>query len=366
MAAFETVGKILEEGVAGYSESISSALISNISPVLLTCVSLYFLLKGWMFLSGRAEGALADTVITAFKIALISMVGLNSGNFVSWGMGFINGMESLLLSSLPNTSATSGWMAIDKMWEEIGNGIVALWHMIGSIGFTEVGYAFFLILLLFTFFIAGAFLTLSALGVFIIAKLALTVVIGFGPLFICLLMFPVTRMWFDGWLKTCMTFIFTVVILAAVISLVSTVFANRIDQISSYLTGNFDKGSMAKAMTSIFTFLIVCFSLATLVKTVPTMASGITSGVGFASVSLLQMLKGINQGGYNVIQASKNTIAKTAAAENSIGNAAWSASNASVRSMRALNAAYSNLSALPQKTNSSNIINRLDVNSNKG
>ena len=63
MAAIESVGTMLEEGVAGYAEQISGALITSISPVIFTGVSLYFLLKGWMFLTGRAEGAIADTVI---------------------------------------------------------------------------------------------------------------------------------------------------------------------------------------------------------------------------------------------------------------------------------------------------------------
>lgn len=356
MAAFESVGNMLESGVAGYSEAISTALINNISPVIFTCVSLYFLLKGWMFLTGRAEGAISDTVITAFKIALISMVGLNSGNFISWGMGFINGTESLLMSALPTTTATNGWVAIDNMWSEIAKGIEALWTMIGKLDWSDVGYAFFLVLLIFTFFIAGAFLTLAALGVFIIAKLSLVVVIGFGPLFICLLMFPVTRLWFDGWLKTCMTFIFTIVMLSAVISLVSTVFANRIDEISNVLNSDFEVGKMARVMTSIFTFLIICVGLATLVKTVPTMASGISTGIGVAGVGLGQMLKGINQGGHNVVNTSKDAVAKTATAENAIANSAWSArhyaGNASVRSMRALNAAYSSLPS------SSNLINK--------
>lgn len=293
MAAFESIGTMLENGVAGYAEQISGSLISNISPVIFSGVSLYFLLKGWMFLTGRADGAISDTVITAFKIALISMVGLNTGNFVSWGMGFINGAEALLMDSLPSGSASNGWAAIDAMWKSIGSGIVSLWQLIGNLDWNEISAALLLVLLLFAFFIAGAFLTLAALGVFIIAKLSLVVVMGFGPLFICLLMFPLTRSWFDGWLKSCMTYVFTVVIMAAVISLVTEVFSSRVEMLSSMLNRGLSDGVMADFMTSVFTFLIICVGLATLVKAIPAMASGVTGGIGMGAVGLGQMLRGV-------------------------------------------------------------------------
>ena len=346
MAAIESVGTMLEEGVSGYAEQISGALITNISPVIFTGVSLYFLLKGWMFLTGRAEGAIADTVITAFKIALISMIGLNTGNFVSYGIGFINGAESLLMSVLPD-SPSSCWASLDKLWGTIEDGVTAIWNMFSKLDWNDVGYAFLLVLMLFAFFIAGAFLTLAGLGVFIIAKLSLVVILGFGPLFICCLMFPVTKSWFDGWLKACMTNIFTVVLLAAVISLVSTVFESRVGKISEVLSGDLIDGGASDILTALFTFIIVCFGLATLVKAVPGLASGVTGGVGLGAVGLGQMLKGMGRGtaelakgaavtskvlgkmagtaGHGTVTAGRGLIA----AENAVG----------IRAVRAINAA---------------------------
>ena len=43
-------------------------------------------------------------------------------------------------------------------------------------------------------------LTFAATGVLIINEIALTLTLAFGPLFICCLMFPVVRSWFDGWI----------------------------------------------------------------------------------------------------------------------------------------------------------------------
>ncbi len=318
MGAFESVGNMLEQGISGYSEQISAALIANISPVIFTGVSLYFLLKGWMFLTGRAEGAVADTVISAFKIALISMVGLNTGNFVSWAIGFINGAEELLSSSLPHGAATNTWRALDNMWQTIGQGVEAYFKILASLSWRDFGYALLLDLMIIIFFIAGVFLTLAALGVLIVTKLSLVVIVGFGPLFICLLMFPVTKSWFDGWLRSCMNFIFTMVMMAAVISLVTDVFADRMDVISKLVNDEVDvaEGGFANLMIGSFTFLIVCIGLATLVKAIPGMASGIAGGVGMGSVGLGRMVAGI---GSNTVKMGAAGLATSAMA---VGNSA--------------------------------------------
>lgn len=360
---------MLEDGISGYAEQISGALITNLSPVIFTCVSLYFLLKGFMFLTGRAEGAIADTVITAFKVALISMVGLNTGNFVSYGIGFINGAESLLMSVLPESPA-SCWTALDTLWSTIGDGVLAIWEMISKLDWDEIGFAFLLVLMLFAFFIAGAFLTLAGLGVFIIAKLSLVVILGFGPLFICCLMFPVTKTWFDGWLKAVMTNVFTVILLAAVISLVSTVFEERVAKISEVFSMDFADGGAADILTALFTFIIVCFGLATLVKAVPSLAAGVTGGIGMGAVGLGQILRGIGTGtaqtvhstvagakavGHGALMAGKGIVA----VENAVGTMAMKAAPVvgqatatGIRAVRALNAAKAMSSApsMPQRT----------------
>lgn len=299
MAAFETVGTMIEDNIASYSSDISSALISNIAPIMMTGVTLYFLLKGWMFLTGRAEGAISDTVITAFKVALVSMVGLNAGNFVAWGLGFINGAESLLMSTLPGGSTTA-WGALDTLWGQIAGVLKAFFKLLGDFGITTIGYALLTVLLTLLFLVAAAFLTLAALGILIVTKICLVIVSGFGPLFICMLMFPVTRTWFDGWLKSCMTYVFTMVMIAAVISLVSELFGQRLEAFENILDGvtndTIKDGGAAEFLGGTFTFIIVCTALATLVKAVPSLASGIVGGIGMGAVGLGAMLRGAGSG----------------------------------------------------------------------
>ena len=274
--AFESLGSNFESAIAGYAEDMSGALIGSLTPIISTCVILYFMLKGYLYMSGRAEGAISDTVITAFKIALISSIALNTGNFISDGIGFINGVEDLLLSALPSsTPLTSVWSSVDELWSNVESGSAALLKLISEIdiGISNIGKALLhgilLVAVLIAFIAASALLVLASLGVIIVAKLSLVIILGFGPLFLCTLMFPITRAWFDGWLKACLTPIFTMVVMAVV------------------------------------TFLIMCLALATLIRAIPTLASGMVGGMGISAVGLGAMLSGASGGVLAAANAGK-------------------------------------------------------------
>lgn len=133
---------------------------------------------------------------------------------------------------------------------------------------------------------------------------------------------------------------------------------------------DFADGGAADILTALFTFIIVCFGLATLVKAVPSLAAGVTGGIGMGAVGLGQMLRGIGTGtaqtvhstvagaralGHGAVLAGKGIVV----AENAVGTMAMKAApvvgqaaSAGKRAIRAINAAKAMGSApsLPQRT----------------
>lgn len=310
---FETVGSFVESAIASYAQQISGSLISSLSPVILVCVTLYFTLKGYMFMTGRADGALPDTVISAFKIALIAYIGLNTGNFLTYGINWINSCESFLTDTLPGSPSNS-WATIDNMWNKMGEAFALMFGLMKPIlemGWSSLGKAiicgFFLLIGMIIYLIAAAFLTMAALGVILLAKISLVLTVGFGPLFICMLMFPITRSWFDGWLKSCLTYVFTLVMMAGVMALVTKIFDAHIDHISKIVNDaqGMADGSFAKFFTNLFAFLIVSVTLGAVVKAVPSMAAGIVGGVAMQAVGLAAMMNSQAQGAVSAAGVSK-------------------------------------------------------------
>lgn len=303
--AFETIGTAFEQSISGYAEDVSGALIGNISPVIMTGISIYFLLKAYLYMTGRADGAVVDTMITVFKIAFISMIGLNSGNFISMGVGLINGAEDLLLGALPNSVDTASiWGFVDQLWSEVGDGLQSLINLFSKLDFSfgNIGesflYALLLVGIMGTFLIAASFLTMASLGVIIIAKLSLVLILGFGPLFISLLMFPLTRSWFDGWFKACLTPVFTMVIMAAVLALLGTIFSEQMAKLATKINSfaDADKDGFAELTINVMTFLILCVAIATLIKAVPSLAAGVVGGIALGAVGLGAMMSGVAGG----------------------------------------------------------------------
>ena len=317
--SFQSLGTTIQDGISTYSSSVSDTLITELTPIFILGVTIYICLKGYMFMSGRAENSIPDTVISLMKIGLISYLFVNTGNFIKYGVNFIKGTQDFLLKALPSSSSTKPtevWTILDNLWETIDKGSQALLDTYTALDGWDFGSCLLLVATIFIYLFMAAYLTFAALGVLIIATISLEIVLGFGPLFCGLLMFPLTRSWFDGWLKACMTYVFTMVIMAAVITLIIMLMSDQINDFSDNvhaIAENMDEGGYSKLLNNLFVILIVSFGLTTLVKQVPSIAAGIVGGVAMQAVGLGSMLSGIGSGA--VKAATATTLGGAAAAK---------------------------------------------------
>ena len=300
--SFADFGHTIEGSISSYSETVSNTLITQLTPFFIVCVTLYICIKGYMFMSGRAENSIPDTVISLMKIGFISYLLVNTGNYVKYGIDFIKSIEKSLISVLPTSSSVAAvkpedmWGVLDNLWTTMDSGTQALLNCYEALDGWDFGSCLLMVASIFIYMIMAAYLTFAALGVIIVATLSLEIVLGFGPLFCGLLMFPVTRSWFDGWLKSCMTYVFTMAIMAAVVSLTILLMTNQINDFSDYvnlLSKNMDEGGFGKILTNLFVLLIVSIGLTTLIKQVPAMAAGVVGGVAMQAVGLGAMLSGV-------------------------------------------------------------------------
>lgn len=303
MAAFATIGEKLQTYIGTFSSDLSSTLITQLTPFLIVCVTLYICFKGYMFMSGRAENSIPDTVITLMKIGMIGYFFVNTGNYVHYGIDFIKSVQGALLGAIPHpgtSSITSPWQQIDYLWETVLSGLDPMMECYSKVGiFDKFSFALMVTITLFLYLIIAAYLTFSCLGILILSTIALEIVLGFGPLFCGLLMFPLTRSWFDGWIKACLTYVFTMVIMTAVVALVISVMSTQITDFSTYIDSiskDFSSDQFKKLLNDLFTLLIISFAITTLIKQVPSMAAGVVGGVAMQAVGLGAMLSGVGGG----------------------------------------------------------------------
>lgn len=293
---FQSFGEEVLNTISDFATQASTALIDEIRIPLLTCLTIYFLIKGYLITYGRIESPLSDFILTAGKILLVTYFGLNALNYVNDVIPAIRGLESMLVNVLrlpgsPDITTQGAWGAIDRMWAElmiVNDKALAIAGKVSVMSSFGTWFALFLLGVLMS--IISVALTFAATGVLIINEIALTLTLAFGPLFICCLMFPVVRSWFDGWIKAVATYLFGAVMVAAVILLVTKIFSSFSADLLTSLE-NYESGRpLITVWLPVLKFIVLGLSLTSLVKLIPNIAAAVVGGVALQAVGLGQMM----------------------------------------------------------------------------
>ena len=298
---FETFGNQVRNTLAGFANSVSGEIISSISPIVYTGIMLYFFVRAYQITTGRAEGAIPDLVTQCVKIVLVAFFGLNAANFVTYVIPAVYGIENLLLNAISHATTASdinnAWGAADQTWQTFMNGFQAIYNIwsnsswsVWSIG-ESIATSLFIILLMVLMLVVCIYFMFFAVGYLLLYEIFLVMGLAFGPLFICTLMFTVTRTWFDGWLRAVVCWAFTLVAVAGTLSLINGIFAERIDQITEFAIAAEGGKDYGVLLVNLGVFAVVVLALATVVKSIPTFAAGLTVGVALQAASVAGMLQ---------------------------------------------------------------------------
>lgn len=298
---FEAFGNQVRGTMAGFANSVSGEIISSISPIIYTGIMIYFFARAYQITTGRAEGAIPDLITQCVKIVLVAFFGLNAANFVTYVIPAVYGIENLLLNAIFHGTTASdinnAWGAADQTWQTFMNGFQAIYNIwsnsswsVWSIG-ESIATSLFIILLMVLMLVVCIYFMFFAVGYLLLYEIFLVMGLAFGPLFICTLMFTVTRTWFDGWLRAVVCWAFTLVAVAGTLSLINGIFAERIDQITEFAIAAEGGKDYGVLLVNLGVFAVVVLALATVVKSIPTFAAGLTGGVALQAASVAGMLQ---------------------------------------------------------------------------
>mgnify|MGYP000531340727 CR=1 FL=1 len=298
---FETFGNQVRNTLAGFANSVSGEIISSISPIVYTGIMLYFFVRAYQITTGRAEGAIPDLVTQCVKIVLVAFFGLNAANFVTYVIPAVYGIENLLLNAISNTvpggNINNAWGAADATWDTFMTGFSAIYNIwsksswsVWSIG-ESIATSLFILLLMGLMLFVSIYFMLFAVGYLLLYEIFLVMGLAFGPLFICSLMFTVTRTWFDGWLKAVVCWAFTLVAVAGTLLLIDNIFSARIQQIVDFAEAAEGGKDFGVLLVNLGVFAVVVLAIATVVKSIPSFAAGLTGGVALQAASVAGMLQ---------------------------------------------------------------------------
>lgn len=326
---FASFGEEVLNAISSFASQASTALIDEIRIPLLTCLTIYFLIKGYLITYGRIDSPLSDFILTSGKILLVTYFGLNALNYVNDVIPAIRGLENMLVGILRlpgagNVDTQGAWTAIDDMWKQL---MLVTNVALSTAGKVSVVSAFgtwlslfFLGLLMAAISVA---LTFAATGVLIINEISLTLALAFGPLFICCLMFPAVRSWFDGWIKAVITYVFCSVLVAAVILLVTNIFHSFATDLLNSLRAYESGRPLISVWLPVLKFSVLGLALTSLVKLIPSIAAAIVGGVALQAAGLGQMMNDTWRGARDISGGFVNGLGKGSGSTD-LQNYSWS------------------------------------------
>lgn len=283
---FRFVGDSLSDLTAHYVTSASAGLASALGPVALAGVTLFITIYGVLVVGGKIQQPFQDFVIKAGKIAIIAAIALNAGNYMSWVVGSIEGLETGLVAAMsgggPGLDTSSTYAVLDSSignatdkaalaWEK---GSEKKWYNIGGWAPWYIASLLMYAGIVLFFLVGGAMV--------VMAKFGLALMLAIGPLFIMLLLWAPTAGFFDRWLGQTLTYVFTIVLLAAVLSMAINIF--------NHLITNTVYDDESNVLFIGVQILFISGILAFVVLQISSMASGIAGGAGMAALSLRQLV----------------------------------------------------------------------------
>lgn len=284
---FRFVGDSLSNLTDHYVTAASAGLTGALGPVALAGVTLFITIYGLLVIAGKIQQPFQDFLLKAGKIAIIAAIALNAGNYMSWVVGSIQGLESGLIAAMSAGGSTgldtsSTYALLDS---SIGNAADKAALAMEKVGekkwYNVAGWAPWLITALLMY--AGIVIFFLVGGAMVVmAKFALALMLAIGPLFIMALLWTPTAGFFDRWIGQTLTYVFTIVLLAAVLSMAITIFNELITN-----TVYDDESNVLFIGVQI---LFISGILAFIILQIAGMASGIAGGAGMAALSMRQLV----------------------------------------------------------------------------
>ena len=255
-----------------YVTTKSAAVSAAIAPVALTGVTVYVILMGFAIMRGEAHDSLHTFLWRSFKIAFVSVLALGAGEFQSYVVNMVQGVQGGLTQAMSG-AATLGAL-IDNVEQPYAALQTALWDQaIPTFGLPSFSLVFAAVLVALAQFV----LFIIAFGMYLLAKVALALVLAVGPAFILCAMFPATQRFAESWVGQALNFALLNVLIAASIAML-TQFAS---DFATQLVGQVDTVGI---LTNVAALVMATGAMAVVLLNLERLASALAGGVAIQGI----------------------------------------------------------------------------------
>ena len=268
----------IDTTLATYITDVATSVIASITPVVTTLLLIYMAVWGWLVITGKTGEIVTDGFNRIIKLTLIVSIAINLGYYNLFVVNLLSNLPDHLASLASTTPAAGTGAFLDGVLSDIWEiGWLFANKAIANSNFAGLA-DIPLTLAALAVWGAGIVLVVFASFLLILSKMALSVLLGVGPIFILLIMFEPTKRFFESWLGQCLNYIFIVMLTGGILRLIIAVLNSYLTSYKSVATASTVEieGALPAVMLSAIAILIL--------KQVMPLASALGGGVALSTL----------------------------------------------------------------------------------
>jgi type IV secretion system protein VirB6 len=272
MGFFATFSAWLNGILAGYIGSNTARIASFLQPAVLTLATVYVMVWGYLHLTGKIE----EPFIAGMKRIILLVVVLG-GALDLW---LYNGVIVDTFFNAPGELAAGVIGAYDPVGiidQIIFSGGDAASLLIQKGGIFNGDFSYYISG--FAVYLIVGLTAIYAMFLLALSKIALSILLALGPLFIALLFFESTKRFFEAWIAQLANYAFITILTVLVAALMMGIVSSAAQQAAGEGGSITIADAVRVCMASGLTFLIM--------RQVMPMAAGLASGLALSSFGLV-------------------------------------------------------------------------------
>ena len=262
----------LDVQLATYIGQKTAAVAAAIAPAAVTLATIYVMIWGFLQLTGRIEEPILTGAVRIFTMIAILGVGIHLWLYNALITDTFYNAPSQVAAAM--VGAPSVITVIDQIWTD---GNLAAEQLLAKGSILSADFAYYLAGF-FVYLLVGLTVVYTAF-LLALSKIALSIIIALGPIFIAMLFFDATKRFFESWVAQLANYALITILAVAVAALLLNV-------VKSYTTATAALGgaitiaeSVRLCIASVLVFLVM--------RQVMPMASGLASGIALSTYGVV-------------------------------------------------------------------------------
>ncbi|WP_375666747.1 type IV secretion system protein [Bartonella sp. TT121SHDZB] len=207
-----------------YVTDISSKAIATITPFVSIGITIAFIIYGWLIIRGAIDMPLSGFVNRFLRISIITSIALTAGLYQPEITNLITQMPHDLSKALIKNPLTDQQL-MNLLDKAADRGFQYASRLFGETVFFDANgllYGLLGIVIL----LATSLVVAIGGGLVLLTKIAIALLVGWGPIFIIALLWQPTYRFFEQWIAQVLSYTILFVLLATVFNLMMNIFAN--------------------------------------------------------------------------------------------------------------------------------------------